>query len=374
MRILIACDSYKDALSALEVCRAIGRGIAAASTHAECRLFPMSDGGEGLGEALSYHLGLRQTALEVSDPLFRRITACYGISEDGSVAFIEMAQASGLQLLTPAERNPMHTTTYGVGELIRHVISCCGARRIVVGLGGSATNDAGIGMAQALGFSILDDKGRAVQPVGRALKSVAGIIPPTNWPLNIQYEAMCDVTNPLYGPQGAAYVYSPQKGASPAEVATLDEGLRHIAGLSAHYDELAQQPGAGAAGGLGFGLTAFLGATLRSGIDLLMDLTGFDAQIDWADVVITGEGRLDGQSSQGKLVSGISRRALQKQKPVIALCGALDATPSDLTNMGITAAFSITPKPCTLEQAIAYTARNLEFTAFQVGRVLCCRL
>lgn len=369
MNILIACDSFKDALSAIDVCRAIQEGILAASPQTTCKLFPLADGGEGLTDVLSYHLGFRQIEVAVSDPLLRKINAQYGLSLDGAIAFIEMAQAAGLQLLAPAERNPMFTTTYGVGELIRHAITQ-GARRIIVGLGGSATNDTGVGMASALGFQFLDKNGQPVKPVGSQLYRIEQIIGTSLDLQGLSFDAMCDVTNPLYGADGAARVYGPQKGASDADVERLDEGLKHMAALSSANDTLAIQPGAGAAGGMGFGLTRFLGARLQRGIDLLMEMTGFEAQLAWADMVITGEGRLDSQTAQGKLISGIASRAQKHHKPVIALCGALEAEPALISNLGLTAAFSITPKPCSLEQALANTKHNLTITAFNVARVL----
>lgn len=369
MNILIACDSFKDALPAFDVCHAIQRGISMGLPNAKCRIFPMADGGEGLIAVLSYHLGLEQVVVEVCDPLFRKIKAHYNINREKGIAYIEMAQAAGLQLLTPAERNPLYTTTYGVGELIRDAINN-GAKHIVVGLGGSATNDGGMGMADALGFQFLDSKGNKIKPVGEQLQNIDRIIPS---PLDFQglsFEAMSDVSNPLIGPNGAAYTYGPQKGASAADVARLDEGLRHLMICAGKNPSQVHPPGYGAAGGLGFGVAHFLGANLKSGIDMLMDMTGFDAQLDWADIIITGEGRIDNQTASGKLISGIALRKRRNNKPLIAFCGAMDEFPEVLFFHGITAVFPINPKLCTLQEALANTKYNLTMTAFNVARVI----
>ena len=371
MNILIACDSFKDAAPALRVCEAIARGWQEAQPDAELRLFPLADGGEGMADALAYHLGLEPCQVWVHDPLMRPVEATYYVSADGLLAFIEMAQAAGLQRLLAHERNPLYTTTYGLGELIGHAIGR-GARRLVLGLGGSATNDAGMGMAVALGWQFEGPDGEVLLPQGSQLGRVSGIIPPerSGW-ADISFEVMCDVTNPLFGPQGAAQVYGPQKGANEAEVALLDAGLAHFA------EVCSQQPtapdphtaGAGAAGGLGFGALFFLGARLQRGIDVMLDRTHFDQQLQWAQLVITGEGRLDSQTAQGKLISGIAQRAARFQKPVIALCGALEADSEATRQLGLQAAFSIAQKPCSLEEALRATEENLEKTAFQLGRI-----
>ncbi|NUQ25619.1 MAG: glycerate kinase [Saprospiraceae bacterium] len=369
MQILIACDSFKDALPAFDVCRAIQRGIEMGLPKAKCRIFPMSDGGEGLIDILTYHLGLEQVAVDVCDPLFRKTKAHYNINRNNGIAFIEMAQAAGLELLTPPERNPMFTTTYGVGELILHAIDN-GAKKIVVGLGGSATNDGGIGMADALGFQFIDSKGNKLKPVGENLQLIDRIIPSPRDFQELSFEAMSDVYNPLIGPSGAAYTYGPQKGASASDVARLDEGLRHLMKLAGKNPSKVQPPGYGAAGGLGFGVAHFLGANLRSGIDMLMDMTGFDDQLDWADIILTGEGRIDNQTASGKLISGIAMRKRRNNKPLIAFCGAIDEFPEALFNQGLTAFFPVNPKLCTLEEALADTRHNLTTTAFNVASII----
>jgi glycerate 2-kinase len=335
---------------------------------------------------LNFHLGLKTIDIEVHDPLFRKIKATYNLSQDGATAFIEMAQAAGLQLLKPHERNPLHTTTFGVGEMIEDAVKK-GAKRIVLGIGGSATNDAGVGVAAALGWQFLDDKNQQLAPIGENLMNIKTIRPRFHkdflvgggkWFLfkslydNVTFEVMCDVTNPLHGYNGAAYTYARQKGANDESIKILDNGLMNISDLfqkNFHtQEELYNIAGAGAAGGLGFGALAFLNATIKRGIDVMMDLTQFDKQVAWADVIITGEGKLDNQTAHGKLIAGIISRA--QGKPVIALCGAVDATPQYLRDLGLNAAFSIGQKPSTLQEALGLTAENLEKTAFQVGRLI----
>lgn len=371
MRILICCDSFKDALPAPQVCAAIGRGWLAARPEASIRLFPLADGGEGLVEALGFHLGLRPRSLVVHDPLGRPVGATYALSADGRTAFIEMAQAAGLQLLAPAERNPLLTSTVGLGEMVADALRQ-GVERIVMGIGGSATHDLGMGMAAALGWRFEDAAGQPLQASGLALQQVARILPPPVDPLaGVQLEVMCDVTNPLYGEQGAAHIYARQKGADEAMIAQLEAGSRHfwaVANGQGHAPAW-EQAGAGAAGGLGFGTGYFLQARLRRGIDLMLDITGFDQAVGQADLIITGEGRLDGQTVHGKLISGIARRAAAQGREVIAFCGALAAAPHQLKALGLKAAFSIAQGPCSLAEALSQTEENLEKTAYFVGAI-----
>ncbi len=375
MNILIACDSFKDALDAPSVCRAIERGLKLADPHIATYIFPLADGGEGMSDIIKYHLGLKTIEIEVNDPLFRKIKAKYSITEEASTAFIEMAQAAGLQLLTHQERNPLKTSTFGVGEMIQDALTK-GAKRIVLGIGGSATNDGGMGMAAALGWHFLDKNGEKLQAVGENLIKIEKIIPPLHWeafalegkPKGFTVEVMSDVKNPLFGKTGAAHVYARQKGAKNDDIETLENGLVKLWQVSNTTKNVADTAGAGAAGGLGFGALVFLNATIQSGIDTMMDLTEFDKKVAWADVVITGEGRLDTQTAHGKLIAGIISRA--QGKPVIALCGALEMTPLYVRDLGLKAAFSIAQKPCSLPEALAMTAENLEKTAFNVGQLL----
>jgi len=362
MQVLIACDSFKDALDAQNVCRAIARGLKRAHPGIIVREMPLSDGGEGVLDILRKALDLKNLTLEVCDPLGRPVTAAYGISADGGTALVEMAAASGLQLLTLTERNPLLTSTYGTGQLLADA-RAQGARTALLAIGGSATTDAGIGMAAALGWQFLDGVGGAVKPDGGNLQQIARIVPPPQ-KLFDKVEVLCDVTNPLFGPSGAAWVYGPQKGGNTESLTHLDKGLRHIAALAADQlgrPGLAEVPGAGAAGGLGFGGMAFLDATLKRGIEMVLDLVGFDAAVKDADLVITGEGHIDSQSLQGKLIQGVCARA--GATPVIALCGKVSASPEDVRAVGLKAAYSINREQRPLAQMLAATAENLERSA-----------
>jgi len=373
MKILIASDSFKDALPALAVCQAIGRGILRALPQSETILFPMADGGEGTSEILTYHSRGVRIEKEANDPLFRPLMASYGLSGDGNTAFVEMAAASGLPLLKAEERSALKTTTFGTGELILDAIRR-GAGKIVLGIGGSATNDAGMGMAEALGYRFFNSDNERLAATGENLGKVAAIDGSHLHfdPEAISVEVLCDVDNPLYGERGAAYVYAPQKGADAAAVEQLDLGLRHFAAILEHQfgRDFAHIPGAGAAGGLGAGAMAFLRAKLRPGIEAVMDYTGFDKQLEGVDLVITGEGRIDRQTLHGKLICGITRRAKAREVPAIALCGALLAGPEDIEAIGLKAAFSIQNRPLSLEEALKETDELLENTAFNVGRAL----
>jgi glycerate kinase len=360
MNILVACDSFKDALPADAVCAAIARGLKQSHAHATVTEMPLSDGGEGLLDVLGRALELNWIEKQVSDPLGRPVTGRYGLSADGVTAVVEMARASGLQLLTLDERNPRKTSTFGTGELLADA-KARGAARALLAIGGSATNDAGIGAAAALGWRFLDADGQDVPPDGGHMKDVTKLVPAPA-PFE-KIEVLCDVTNPLYGARGAARIYGRQKGGSDPVLAELDDGLKHIAEVVKTQlgRDVADMPGAGAAGGLGYGAVAFLGAELRRGIEIVLDITGFDAAAARADLIITGEGHLDGQSAQGKLIQGLCGRA--GKTPVIALCGKLSASPEQIRSIGLTAAYSINKEERPLAEMLANTAINLEKTA-----------
>jgi glycerate kinase len=279
---------------------------------------------------------------------------------------VEMAQASGLEHLSPAERDPLRTSTYGTGQLLADA-SAKGAGHALLAIGGSATNDAGVGAAAALGWQFLNAAGKAVEPVGGNLKKVARIIAPPRMPFE-RVDVLCDVTNPLYGPDGASWVYGRQKGGTDQSLAALDDGLRHIAQLmekETGRKGLAEAPGAGAAGGLGYGALAFMNARLRRGIDVVMELAGFDKAAAEADLIITGEGRIDGQSAQGKLIQGVCAHA--GKVPVVALCGKLDATEAEIKAIGLKAVYVINDKVQPLPEELAATAENLEKTAAKIA-------
>jgi glycerate kinase len=359
MNILVACDSFKDALAADGVCRAIAAGLKRAHPDAVVTQMPLSDGGEGLLDVLRVPLRLDWVEQQVADPLGRTIAGRYGLSVDGTCV-VEMAEASGLQRLALTERDPCKASTFGTGQLLADA-RARGAKRAILAIGGSATNDAGIGAAAALGWKFLDASGAELPPDGGHLAKIATIVPA---PMPFEsMEVLCDVTNPLFGPTGAAWIYGRQKGGTDETLTQLDAGLKHLAALVAAQLErdVAQTPGAGAAGGLGFGAMAFFGATLRRGIEIVLDLTGFDAAARAADLIITGEGHLDGQSAQGKLIQGLCGRA--QGKPVIALCGKLSATPEQVAAIGLEAAYSINSEERALDEMLAATAANLEKTA-----------
>ena len=373
MRILIAPDSFKDALTALEVAEAIAEGLTRAMPSAAPQLFPLGDGGEGTSSILTYHNSGRIVELPVSDPLGRPHRARYGLSGDGRVAYIEMAQASGLQLLNAPERDPMVTSTYGTGEMILDAARR-GVNEIVLCIGGSATNDMGTGMAAALGYRFEDAEGRLIErPAGKDLLRIASIGKEELLfdPRQIRTTVLCDVDNPLYGPKGAAFVYGAQKGAGEQAIIRLDRGMRQFAALvEAHFGRaVADVPGSGAAGGLGAGSLAFLGASLEPGIELVMRLTGFEDALRKSDLVITGEGRIDGQTLHGKLIHGICRRAAVYGLPVWALCGRLDAGPGQLRAIGLKGAFPVSPVGMPLTEALALTRDNL--VRMSAGEAFC---
>ncbi|MBL7113612.1 MAG: glycerate kinase [Bacteroidales bacterium] len=344
MKILIAPDKFKGCLTAEEVTEAIVEGLHAVDPSIEVIPFPLADGGDGTAQILTKHMNGRMVEAVVHDPLLRSINATYGISGDGLSAFIEMSAASGLRLLTEEERDCTLTTSLGTGELIRDAIHR-GARKILLGIGGSATNDAGIGMASALGYSFADKNGTHLEPVGKNLVRIAGIDDSNLFFFleEIEVTVACDVENPLYGENGAAYVYAPQKGANPEQVKDLDNGLRNFAEVvdSKYNRDINTFPGAGAAGGMGAGAMIFLNAKLVNGIKMVMDQTNFAEQVNRADVIITGEGRMDDQTFKGKVVDGVCRQASSRNKKVIAICGQVRLEKEALKNQPLSHCFSI---------------------------------
>jgi glycerate kinase len=382
MKILVAVDSFKGSLTSLEAGEAVRRGaLRALPNQTEVIVRPLADGGEGTVDALTRGLGGRTETLPVTGPLGTPVEASYGILPDGT-AVIEMAAAAGLPLVPEAQRDPLRTTTRGVGELIADALAK-GCRRFVLGIGGSATNDGGAGMLQALGFELLDAAGQHIAPGAQGLADLAAIRTERALPLRPEFagcsfRVACDVTNPLCGPQGCSAVYGPQKGATPESIAAMDGWLAAYATLAAtvcpgaDIDLLRDRPGAGAAGGLGFALCTFLGASLESGVGLILEATGFEALAAQADLVVTGEGRLDAQSVQGKAPIGVARLAKRHGKPVIAFCGCTTADARVCNAAGIDAYFPILRAVQPLEQAMQpqTAAQNLEATAEQVFRLL----
>ncbi|MEO0584374.1 MAG: glycerate kinase [Bacteroidota bacterium] len=371
-KLIIAPDSFKDALSAFDVASAIGEGIRQTSIPVELLLLPMGDGGEGFSDLFTHYHKSQTIPLTVQDPLGRPVEAQYALSEDGQIACIEMAQASGLELLAHTERSCMFTSTYGTGEMIHDALDK-GVQEIIIGLGGSATCDAGVGMANALGYRFYDDHGAPMQPVGKDLKDIAQINIQNVHPRlpHVKVYVASDVENPLYGPSGAAHVFGPQKGASPAEVLHLDQGLQHMDTLlSRLVDQLVGQvPGAGAAGGMGAGCMSFLQGKLASGAALVGAWAHLDKHLEGADLVITGEGKLDLQSKDGKLISYILKAAQKEKVPVMALCGTLGLDTEGLEAMGLVFAQSILTKPSDLPAALKFTQEGLKLAAYSAFKL-----
>lgn len=324
MNILIAPDAFKESLAAIDVCRAIQTGIANIFPNADFTLLPMADGGEGTSEVLSFALGGDWVEVLVHDPLLRPIRARYLLLAN-KTAVIETANACGLTLLAPNERNPMFTSSFGVGELIRSAINN-GAERLIIGIGGSATNDGGAGMLQALGVEFFDKNGQILASGGGALATLARIDSSHFFLKNIPIEVASDVVNPLCGELGASAIFAPQKGASSADVIHLDNSLLNFANIVCDhgYADHQNAKGAGAAGGLGFALLTFLNGKMQSGFEIVASRVQLAEQISRADLVITGEGRLDAQSLMGKVAVGVANCARSQNKPVIALCGSVD--------------------------------------------------
>ncbi len=338
MKIVIAPDKFKGSLTGLQFCAVVEEGIKNVLPNAEIIKLPLSDGGDGTIEILEYHLMGKRVIVKVNDPLFRQIEASYLYMDTIKTAFIEMAEASGMKLLNSKDQNCMFTTTFGTGEIILDAIKK-GSKKIVVGIGGSATNDCGIGMATALGFKFLDDQGKEINPIGKNLEFINSIdISNVNTEVkNIEIKVACDVSNPLYGPNGAAFVYASQKGASKLEVELLDNGLRNIAKIINDQFNINVQEieGGGAAGGMGAGTSVFLNAELKSGIDLVKDLIAFDDKIKGADWIVTGEGKLDDQTLSGKTIKGVIDSAVQNIIKVAAFCGKSELDDMGLNKFGI---------------------------------------
>jgi glycerate kinase len=377
MKILICPDKFKESLSAAEVAESIQRGILKALPDAQCKCIPVADGGEGTVQALVKATNGRIVQTKAHDPLMRMIDSYIGVSGDNTKAFIEMSAASGLALLQPAERNPLHTTTFGTGELIQAALDN-GCREIIIGIGGSATVDGGTGMAQALGVRFFDRDGKEIQACGSTMGMIEKIeLSGIDARLaESRIEVASDVTNVLYGKEGAAFVFSPQKGADPEGVAELDKNLQHLAGIIKNLlnKDIAFVPGAGAAGGLGAGITAFLNGKIRKGFELVADVTGLTSWIEWADMVVTGEGKIDSQTLYGKAPAGVARMAASCKKPVIAFAGALGEGYDRLYEEGFLSVVPIADRPMALEESMKNAAVLLERAAERVFRILGYRL
>lgn len=377
MKIIIAPDSFKGSLSAGEVSDNIEKGIRKVFEDAEIVKIPMADGGEGTVRSLVDSTGGAMISVRVKNPLMKEVEAFYGILGDGSTGVIEMAAASGLPLLSEEERNPMETTTYGTGELIRNALDM-GCKKIIIGIGGSATNDGGAGMIRALGGRLLDRNGNDVKHGGGSLDKIDAIdISSVDERIkDCKIVVACDVDNPMTGQRGASYVFGPQKGADPEMVKILDKNLEHYseAVFNATGVQIRDYPGAGAAGGLGGGLMAFLGAELKRGVDIVIEATGLEEKISDADLVITGEGMIDYQTQYGKTPYGVAQIAKKHNIPVVAIVGSVGHNAEVLYELGFNGIFSIINRPMTLGDAVSECAELLEKTSESLMRIVrACR-
>ena len=379
MRVLLAPDSFKEAASAEVIAQAMARGIMRGDPQAECRLLPLSDGGEGLTHALVHATGGTLHDVETVDAVGHPIIAQFGFlgnKHTSRTAVVELASASGLERVSPADRNALVASTFGTGLLIRAAIDA-GADCIVLGLGGSATTDGGTGLARALGFHFLDTAGHDIPLGGGSLVDLSRIddseVP--DFVKNVPIVLACDVTNPLTGPEGAAHVFAPQKGATATQVELLDQGLANLAHVIMQYNgrDIECIPGTGAAGGTGGGTLGLFNTTVRPGIELVLDLAHGREACAWADVIITGEGSIDSQTPYGKVPSGIAKLAQSQGKPTIAIGGTVTRDPHTveaLNETGIVATFGIAPGPADLTTLIANTERNVEITCAAIAGTL----
>ena len=374
MRVIVAIDSFKGSLSTLDAGYSASEGVKRVFPDAECIISPLADGGEGTLEAIISATGGKYVELPVCGPLGEIVMAKYGVTPDGC-AVIEMASAAGITLVPEKSRNPLYTTTYGVGELIKHAI-VSGCRHFTVGIGGSSTNDGGIGMLSALGFRFLGEDGKEVPRGAIGLQKISKIDTSDVMPelSECEFSVACDVKNPLCGENGCSAVYGPQKGADSEMIRNMDGWLSEYAKLTAKVlgNSFADLPGAGAAGGLGFAFLSYLGATLSSGIGVVIERTWLEEKIADADIVITGEGRLDGQSGMGKAPVGVAMAAKKHGKTVLAFAGAVTEDARTLNALGIDAFFPIVKAPCMLSEAmdIENAKRNLSDTVEQAFRII----
>jgi glycerate kinase len=373
MRIIIAPDKFKGSLDSREVAKAIARGWGEGWPGAELITCPLADGGDGTLDVLVQATGGKTVQCDVTGPLGEPRRAPLGILGDGKTAVVEMAAASGLVLVPPEKRDPRYTTTAGTGDLIRCALDM-GVRRIIVGIGGSATNDGGTGMASALGVRFLDDCDEDLSPGAIYLNNMqamdlSGLDPRV---LKTEITVASDVSNPLLGDVGASRVYAPQKGASEYDVELLERGLTRLAEVvsAAIVPGLEDKPGAGAAGGLGFGLMAFLGAEVRPGIEVVTEAVGFERMLEGCGLVVTGEGRLDAQTAYGKTVTGVARIARRHGIPVLALGGEVAEGAEALHELGVTAMLGIASGPISQEESMASAASLLESTSREVASLL----
>ena len=372
MKIVLAPDSYKGSLTAKQACEAMEKGIRKVLPDAEIVKIPMADGGEGTVQSLVDATSGTFHTVEVTGPLGQKVKAAYGILGDKETAVLEMAEASGLYLIPAEKRNPLLSTTYGTGELIKSALDE-GCRKFIIGIGGSATNDGGMGMAQALGVKFLDKRGKSLPFGGGNLGDLSEINMDDMDPRiqESQFFIACDVDNPLCGPQGASFIFGPQKGATPGMVQQLDDGLAHFAEIIARDlgKFVADLPGAGAAGGLGAGLVAFLDANLKRGIEIVTETVKLKEQLQGVDLLFTGEGQCDGQTIRGKTPFGVAKIAKQAGVPVVFIVGRIGAGSEILYEYGIKSIFSMVDGPMTVEEAMSQAYDLLTKSAERIMRI-----
>ncbi|MGX9755369.1 glycerate kinase [Clostridioides difficile] len=375
MKILISIDSLKGSLSSIDAANAIKQGILKVEKNAEVKILPLADGGEGTVDALVQGMNGKKETIEVTGPITTKVNATYGLLKSTNTAIIEMAQASGLTLVPTELRNPLNTTTYGVGEIIKEAINK-GYRNFIVGIGGSATNDAGVGMLQALGFEFYDENNNLVGLGGKVLNEIRHIKIDNRLKKldECSFKIACDVNNPLFGTDGAAYIYGPQKGATPEIIEELDNGLRNFAKIVKHDldKDIANIEGTGAAGGLGFAFLAFLNSKLESGVKIILEEIKLENELKCADIVITGEGRLDNQTAMGKAPIGVAKMAKKYGVKVIGLAGATTEDAVKCNEEGIDAYFSIVNRAMTIEEAMdkETASNNMTATTVQIFNLI----
>ncbi len=373
MKFIIAPDKFKGSLTGFEFCDAVEEGLKKVFDDLQIVKMPLADGGDGTIDVVKYYLDGEKISIKVNNPFFKPVEAPYLYSEKSQIAYIEMAEASGLKLLNEEERDCSNATTFGTGELISDALNR-GAKEIILGIGGSATNDGGMGMANALGFRFLDKDGEELKPIGSNLIVVAEIDDSKKHPKleDVKFKVACDVSNPFYGENGAAKIYAAQKGASQSEIESLDNGLRNFSKIIAETYEidLQKMAGSGAAGGIGGGALVFLKGQLTSGIELIKELADFDNAITDADWIITGEGKLDIQTLSGKTIAGVISAASKKNIPVAALCGSVDVTEKEQDQLQLTYVTSIVRGVSNLQEAMDSSYANLVNATYNFARMV----
>jgi len=373
MKFVIAPDKFKGSLTGFEFCNAVEEGLKKVNSDFEIIKMPLADGGDGTIDVVKYYLDGEKISITVNNPFFKPVEAPYLYSAKSKIAYIEMAEASGLKLLNEEERDCMNATTFGTGELIANALNR-GAKEIILGIGGSATNDGGTGMANALGFRFLNKEGQELKPVGSNLIEVAEIDDSRKHPKldEVKFKIACDVTNPFHGENGAAKIYAAQKGATESEIELLDDGLRNFSKVveEQYTINLQNTPGSGAAGGIGGGALVFLKGQLTSGIELIKELADFENAITDADWIITGEGKLDVQTLSGKTIAGVISSAQKNDIPVAALCGSVDISEKEQDELGLTYVTSIVRGISNLQEAMNSSYKNLVNASYNFGRLL----